>query len=369
MALNPDSGVRMVVSLLASTAAVLAALLFLASLLMSGAFAGRVPAGSDAMGLVVPMFGSIGAAVLLLGAVVLLALNGRLAWIGAHAGWIASGLSLGVGLAAIGVLIAWMERMGAWVFPLGLFCGGLAPMVAVGLVLASAWRDGTAMQAAAWTRPAAGVLLVATLCAVVLGSWATVWRQRQGAEIVERARVEQIARNAEAARREALSPIELLREDYAEFSPDTPLWVFIAGLPDPTEADVRDFIIARALQVPNLDDQLVRTITDAHPRYRHAASEFARHAPAAAWKPAWADAIAASMRVTAAQIAVNPDWLVPDAFSNPDPVAHIASLIAAAARLPASTEAQQARAELHAAIAAVPAGTQRDRALAAFAAP
>ena len=359
----------MPVSLLASAAAVLAGLLFLASLLMSGAFAGRVPGGADAMGLVVPMFGSIGAAVLLLFATLLLGVNGRLAWVGGHAGWVAGSVVLDVGIAAVGVLIAWMERMGGWVFPIGLFCGGLAPMVAVVLLMASAWRDPATLQAAAWTRPAAGVLLMSALGGLALVSWVAVRQQRQGAEIVERARVEQIARNVEAARREALSPIERLREDYAEFSADTPLWVFIAGLPDPTEAEVRDFIIARALQVPDLDRGLDATITDAHPRYRHGASEFIRHAPQAALRPSWADAVAASMRVTAAQLASNPDWLVPDDFANPDPVAHLASLVAAAARFPQHADVRAAQSDLHAAVTGLPAGAPRERALAAVPVP
>lgn len=369
MALNAHPGVRMFLSLLATAAAALAALLLLANLLMSGAYAGRVPGGDAAMGLVVPVFCAIAAVTLLLVATGLLIANGRLDWLGARGGWTAILVMLGVGIAAVAVLIAWMERMGPWVMPLGLFSGGIAPAFAVVLLIASAWRDGSAMQEAGWTRIGLIVLVASALCGMAIGLWggAREWQRR--AENAERAHVEQEQRNLESARRDALSAVDRLREDYAGFSPDAPLWVFIAGLPDPTEADLRDFIIARALQVPSLDAQLAQTITDAHPRYRHGASEFVRHAPAAALNPAWAAAVAGSMHVTAMQIAANPDWLVPDDFSNPDPLAHIPSLVAAAARFPSGADAQAASTELRMALSALPAGAARDQALAAFAAP
>ena len=369
MALITAPGVRMILSLLAAAAAVLAGLLLLGNLLMSGAYAGRVPMGADAMGLVVPLFCAIAAALLLLAATGLLLANGGLDWLGARGGWRTMLVMLGVGFAAAAVLVAWMERMGAWVMPLGLFFGVLAPLSAVALLLASAWRDGAVMQAATWPKMVAGLLVLAALGGAVLLAWGLVLQARHGAAVVEQARVEQVRRNIESARRDALSPIERLREDYAEFSPNTPLWVFIAGLPDPTEPEVRDFIIARALQVPNLDGDLEATIADQHPRYRHGASEFVRYVPDAALKPRWIDAVAASMRVSATQIAANPDWLQPDAFANPDPVAHLASLVAAALRFAPDAKAQAAQAELRAAIARLPAGAQRDRALAAVPAP
>ena len=90
---------------------------------------------------------------------------------------------------------------------------------------------------------------------------------------------------------------------------------------------------------------------------------------AAALKPAWADAVAASMRVTATQIASNPEWLQPDDFANPDPVAHLASLVATAARFPDHADLQAAQSELRAVLSHLPTSPQRERALAAVPAP
>lgn len=359
----------MVLSLLATAAAVLAGLLLLANLLMSGAYAGRVPGGADAMGLVVPLALAAVAALLLPIAAGLLLANGRLAWLGGHGGWKVMVVMLGVGIAAGAVLIAWMERLGAWVMPLGLFCGALAPALAIGLLVAGAWRDGTALQGAGWTRAAMLAITASALCGLALAAWGGVRALQRDADHQRRAVAEQARQNAEAARRAALSPLERLREDHAAFSPTTPLWVFVAGLPDPIDADVRDFVIARALQVPDLDADLAGTLASDHPRYRHGASELVRYAPEAALQPAWADAVAASMRVSARQIGERPDWLTPDAFAHPDPAAHLASLVAAAARFAPNRDLAAARSELRAALAALPAGASRERALAAVPAP
>jgi hypothetical protein len=369
MALITHPGARMVLSLLATAAAVLAGLLLLANLLMSGAYAGRVPTGADAMGLVVPLALAAVAALLLPIAAGLLLANGRLAWLGGLGGWKVLVLMLGVGVAAGAVLIAWMERLGAWVMPLGLFCGVVAPLAAIALLLASAWRDGAVLQGAGWTRAAMLAITASALCGLALAAWGGVRALQHEADNQRRAHAERARREAERARREALSPVERLREDYATFSPTTPLWVFIAGLPDPIDAEARDLVIARALQVPDVDADLAGTLASDHPRYRHGAAELVRHAPDAALKPAWAEAVAASMRISAAQIAADADWLTPDEFANPDPLAHLASLVAAAARFPQHPELQKAQPELHAALAALPASASRTRALAAVPGP
>lgn len=367
MALNGDQVVPMLISALASVAAVVAGLLFLASLLMSGAFAGRVPAGADAMGLVVPLFASIAAALLLLVATWLLAANGRLAWIGAHAGWIASAVVFAVGAAAVAVLIAWMERMGAWVLPLGLYCGGVAPLLAVILLLRCAWHTPAQLLAASWPKLMAAPLLLSVLCAIGLALVGAVHQLRRNAANAEHTRMQQATAQAEQARRDALSPLERLREEHAAMSADAPLWVFVASLPDTHDAALREALITRALQVPALDDELARTLGDDHPRYRHGAVELLRDAPDPAVQARWAPLLARAIETSAVQIAADPQWLQPNEFANPDPIAHVAAMRAAATRFAARSELDNALAQLRARLTALPASNERERALAVLA--
>ncbi len=366
MALKPDAGVRVLLPILASAAAVVAGLLFLASFLMSGAFAGRVPGGSNAAGLVVPLFASIGAGVLLLVATWLVAAQGRLAWIGAHAGLVATLVMAGVGAAAVGVLIAWMERMGAWVTPLGVFCGGLAPALALVLLWRSAWSAPGQLQDARWPRVLAAPLLFSALCGLALVLWGAVIQARREHDDLQRARAARVESDIESARRDALSPIDKLREDYAKMSADAPLWVFVAALPETTDPGERDFVIARALQVPNFDWDLERTVTDEHPRYRHGAIELIRYAPQTALKPEWSPMLARAIAVSAEQIAADPGWLRPVEFSNPDPVGHVRAMVEAADRLGRNTALDAALEQLRASVAGLPAAAARDEALAAL---
>ena len=353
----------MFLSLLASATGVLAGLLFLASFLMSGAFAGEMPTGSNAVGLVVPLFCSIGAGLLLLVAVWSLLGNGRLDWVGGRVGWTATIVAFGVGASAVGVLLAWMERMGGWVIPLGWYCGALAPLLAVLLVLRCAWQTPDQLQAAQWPKLLAAPLLLAALCALGLAVLGLAQLVRQNGENTQRAMTRQAAEDAESARRKALTPVERLREDYAKMSADAPLWVFIAALPDQADPLLRQFIIARALQVPDFQIDLERTVTDDHPIYRHGAIELMRDAPADEIKPAWAGMLARAIKVSAAQITANPQWLQPDKSSNPVPIGHVRAMAEAAQRVGRQAELDAAIQALRAAIEGLPASPTRGEAL------
>lgn len=288
----------MFVSLLASATGVLAGLLFLASFLMSGAFAGDVPSGSNAAGLVVPLFCSIGAGLLLLIAVWSLLGSGRLAWVGAHAGMVATVVTFGVGVSAVGTLLAWMERTGAWVTPLGWFCGALAPLLGVVLVLRCAWQTPEQLQAAP--------LLLAALCGLGLALWGATLLFRQAQ---------------------------------------------------------RQFIVARALQVPDFELDLERTVNGGHPVYRHGAIDLMREAPAAAKKPLWSSWLARAIALSAEQIATDPKWLQPDASSNPQPIGHLRAMIDASQRLGRSEEVDAAIQKLRASLQGLPDGPARSQAL------
>lgn len=359
----------MFLSLLASAAGVLAGLLFLASFLMSGAFAGNVPTGSNAVGLVVPLFCSIGAGLLLMVAAWSLLGSGRLAWIGGRTGWTATLVAFGVGASAVGVLLAWMERMGGWVAPLGWFCGGLAPLLAIVLVLRCAWHTPEQLDAAQWPKLLAAPLILAALCGLGLAILGAIRMLRLEADNHERAVAAQSAQDTESARRRALSPVERLAEDYAKMSADAPLWVFVAALPDQPDSAVRQFIIARALQVPDFEFDLERTVTDEHPVYRHGAIDLMRDAPAAAVKPAWSNMLARAIHVSATQIAANPQWLQPDKASNPAPIHHIRAMTKAAQRLGRHAELDAAMQALRVSLEGLPASPTRGEALTALSQP
>lgn len=252
-----------------TTLAVLASmLLFLASLLMSGAFAGLIPGGSQAVGLVVPLFASVLAAALLL------------------------------------------------------LAGGL-------LLLAVALGAMTALA--------------------LLADW---WQLQK--DNAARIAATEMHEASERARRHELTPLEQLREDYASYAPDTPLWVFVAGLPDTDDPDERAFVIARALKVPNFNSDLQRTITDRHPRYRHGAIELLLYVDAAKLDPKWSPMLAQSILVSAQEIAANAEWLAPNHMSNPNPGRHVEAMIAAADRLGPSPQLSAAVAGLRRALATLP---------------
>lgn len=328
-------------------------LLFLASFLMSGAFAGRVPGGSQAVGLVVPLLASVLAAALLLLASGLSLAAHRLDWVGERPGGWVIGLVLGVGIAAVAVLLAWMEQFGRWVAPIGILLGGVAPLLTGALVLLSWWSPGR-IAAASWPRWAGGLLgLAALLGAVIvlllLAGW---WRLQQ--ENAAREAVSQLQEDNERVRRQELTPLEKLREDYAGFAPDTPLWVFVAGLPDIDDPAERAFVIARALKVPHFNTDLQRTISDRHPRYRHGAIELVLHVDADKLDPMWAPMLAQSINVSANEISKNAEWLTPNPMSNPNPARHVEAMIAAADRLGPSPQLNAAMADLQRALATLP---------------
>lgn len=335
---------------LATIAALASLLLFLVSVLTSGAFAGRVPSGNSAVGLVVPLFGSIAAALLLLVASGLALSVHRLDWVGPRSGaWVLL-LALGIGGAAVVALLAWMEKLGPWVTPVGLLAGGLAPLLAGGILLLSLWAP-ERLVGAHWPK-LIGIVLILS---VVLGAgttWALltkVWRRQR--ENAQRVQATTGAAEMEQERRRALSPLEKLREEFAAHSAETPLWVYVARLPDIDDAAVRAFIIERALKVPGFDQALERTITDENPRYRHGAIELLLYVDAPSIQASWAPLLANSILVSAREMTAQSGWLVPNTLSNPDPSRHIRSMITAAERLGPTPQLTGAVAQLKQAMA------------------
>jgi hypothetical protein len=204
----------------------------------------------------------------------------------------------------------------------------------------------------------AGLLVLAAL----LANWL-----RFQQENAARAEVAQQIEQTERERRHGLSALERLREDYASYSPDTPLWVYIAGLPDTSDNEERTFSIEHALKVPNFLADLERTITDRYPRYRHGAIELIRWVDASRLDRRWIPALARSIQLSAAAIASDPNWLLGDESANPAPFEHLRAMQHAAKRLGPDPQLSAALAQLQSAISDLPASPLRTQALAALA--
>lgn len=335
----------MVVAIVVSVLVLPAVLAALVVVLSTAGYTARVPGGSDAMGLALPLFMSAGAGLALVIAAWVCVAGGRLDWISQKplvplvAATVASA---GVGLASVGVLIAWMEKMGAWVPPVGLVCGALGPLCVGVMLLCSAWLPRPTIQNSAL--PIIAGIPVVVVAAAGLGgavfglfSWMKLSSENAG-----RVLAQESADQAERARRDALAPIDALREDYAKMSDDAPLWVFVAGLPARQEPECRAFIIERALRVPDFERDFEQTINADWPIYRHGCADLIRFAPESALRPAWAGCLAKAITISASEIERDPEWFTPRYDRNPDPVAHVRAMADAASRLgatPVLTEA------------------------------
>lgn len=357
----------MIASILVTILVVPAVLLLLANAAMTEGYTAKVPGGSAAMGLVVPFFIAIGSGLALVVAAWACTARGGLGWLGVTPGYaavIATGVSLGVGLAAFCVLIAWAERAGAWVSVGGIVLGVLGPMCLGGLLLAGAWVPQETMAASPVAKVAGGFVSLVAVVGIVMGmvgGW--MWASHQAAN--ERAvAAQRAADDARWAKERAKPPMEKLRDGYAQASESTPLWWFIAELPDRQERDCRAFIIERALKVPEFEQELERTMTDVHPRYRHGCADLVRFAPAERVKPEWGAALLKAITITAGQIRSKPTWLVPDDFANPYPAEHVRAMVEASARVGDAAKVRRALAGLREAIEQCPAGPERDEALA-----
>jgi hypothetical protein len=342
--MNAPPAVRVLVSLLVSAAAATAALLFLATALMTEGFAGRVPRGENAMGLIV----------LLLAAALGCAWGGGLDWTGRRPAWLATLVALGVGGAGFGMLLAWAEQIGPWVPYVGWLAGGIGPLLACALLLACAWVPAQTLQLARWPRLAGVALLPVAAFGFLLGAYglrASWLDQRADAE---RAAAAFATEQAEQARQAALTPAARLQETLAGYDPGTPLWILAAMLRETPEPELRALLIERALEVPDFEAELARNLASEARVYRHAAVELVRDAPAARRTPAWREALAVSLRATAHELAADPDWFVAQDPWHPDPPAHLRALFEAAARLGPEAELDEALRGLRRALDALP---------------
>lgn len=350
-------------NLLATLALLAAGLATLVVAGSTGGWYGRVPQGEAAMGLVVVLAAAVVAGLLTIFAAWLAAVAGRLDWLGARSAWWASGAALAVGGAALVAFFAWAEGMQGWARPASILAGGVLPLLLQGWLLSALWRadvtgsgERMLLTAAAVAALLIGGLLLLGLMAKVLAR--AEGNQRAAADVATRAAAEQ-------ARRRTSTPAERLREDYAGFSPDAPLWVFVGTLADPVDDEVRAVVVERAQSVPDFERELVDTLVARFPRYRHGALVLLRSLPASRRPAGICGALAASLRLAAEEVREG-DWLIERSESQPDPIGHLRALVDAAAACGPSTEIDAARAGLRDAIAAHPDAARRRDALAAL---
>lgn len=168
--MSAPSGWGLMLSLVASVSAALAALMFLASMIASSGFAARPPQGADAMGLVVYLVLSVLAALLLLLATACLLAGGRLDGIGLRPAWLSLPFTALLGAAAVGALLIWAEGPAArgWVAMLGTGAGGIAPILACMLAAVAAWSEPTSLRGASWLPGVQAMLLIGATGALAL---------------------------------------------------------------------------------------------------------------------------------------------------------------------------------------------------------
>ncbi len=358
----------MLTSIIVTLLVIPAVLLSLLTVLATAGYTARVPGGTDAMGLALPFFTTAGAGLVMIVASWVCVGSGRLDWISPRPmiPFTAATLgSLGVGLASVGVLVAWMEKMGAWVPSAGLICGALGPICLGATLLGSVWLDAGKIRESALPIVAGMPLTLVAFAGFGAGLYALTAWMKLSSENTRRLIAEANAEEADIARRAALSPAEMLREDFARMGPETPLWVVVAGLPDVQDAEARTLVVQRALSVPNFDSELEKTISADWARYRHACVDLIRLAPGEAIKPAWANPLARAITISAGEIEKNHAWFTPRDDRNPDPLGHVRAMADAATRLGNTPELSAALDALSKAIdhAGIP---EREQALAAI---
>jgi hypothetical protein len=357
----------MLLSIFVTLLAILAMLMTLVVVGSTGGFTGRVPGGPDAMGLVIPFFAAlISTVAMIIGAWCCIG-TGGLGWVSERSGavaLIASGVALGIGLAQSGMLIAWSERMGAWVVPAGIVGGLIAPLVLCGLLIACAWTPAETMRSSNLPLILGWGLAIVAAGGLLGGVYGLGLYLKQSAENAARSAQADYEREAEWERKRNRTPIDALREDYAQMSPATPLWVFVAALPDTSDAECRAFTIDRALQVPDFDADLARTLTGSHPRYRHGCLDLIRFATDAQFNRAWSVPLAPAIEMTAREIGERPDWFNADYMSNPNPLEHLRALSAASKRCNFDPAIGVAMQKLRAAIQSEAPESVRDESLA-----
>jgi hypothetical protein len=328
----------------------------LLNVLLTGGYFGSVPKGDQAMGLVIPFFSTAAGSLLMLLASLLAAFRGGdtlarlLTGSPLLGGAITVAITLGVVLAAFMAFLCWCEppmfgiRSGPLVLILGWIAGIIGPILLSLGLLCSAWMVGeTARTSPGLTRALAvmfGALALIALVGYGLGAIALYRTMAQQA--ANRAAAVQQALNKQATLAETLAkpPVQRLKEELDAMSPSAPLWTIVAYFPEanqsfPLDAQCRELLVQRALRVPNLEHAMLETAGSQYYSYRQGVADFITAAPAPLVREHqedWGQALLLMIQSAADAIRNRPAWLSETLDMNPDPLAHIQSLLNASER-------------------------------------
>lgn len=351
-------------SLLATLVTLLVVVAVLVVLLMNGACTGMFlnppPRGDQAMGLIIPFFGLAGGIIVLTLASIIAAFSVNSSAVGTItsspflSGVIVIALTFGAALAAGMAFMLWCDAPAVGVslkvvtVPIGMLAGVLGPVLLAVMLLIGVWMSKSSATAALASGGGGALGLRAgffAVCFLALTGYglggSMFWKE-----------IQRVATNRAAAAADVLkeharwhaegrkSPKQRLTEELSRFSPDSPLWTIIAYLPDqpgsrPLDEECRAIVVRRALQVSDLDAELVGCMQSRYYLYRQAAAEFLISVPEldlSAHRDAWARALIVGLEATSDGIYCRPAWLTETFDSKPDPLGHVRSLINATAR-------------------------------------
>lgn len=354
---HTPAGGRIVLNTLFSLLVVVVTLaVLLMNVGMTKCFAGSPPRGHSAMGLVVPFVGMIAAVVLMTLAALLACF--RISSSGfstIHAspmlsGFITVALTFGATLGAAVAFMLWCEPSAAGkslrgiMIPVELLIGGFGPIVLAAWLLVSMWNTKEAIAANATHATAVKALLWCVAALAITGyglggmfAWHTLSYQvtRQVRDIKREA--ERVIESGGHRFKPIATQVEL---ELAHAPADAPLKDFVVYFPEgphyrKLNEKATTMILERALQVKNFDESLKELMTDSNYIYRQAAAEMLRFTPQEqidAHKDHWGESLMLGVGRAADGVECRPAWLTEHFDLNPDPMAHVASLLAAAER-------------------------------------
>ncbi len=327
----------------------------LLNVLFTSGYFGSVPKGDSAMGLVVPFFISAAAClVFMLGALLSTfrggdALPRMLTASPVLGGVIVLAVSLGVVLAAFAAFFCWCEPVmfgiprGPLILIIGWIAGVIGPVLLATGLMCCVWMSAEFAKTAGLARPLAVMFGSLALIAAIgygLGGVALVRTLAQKSANRAAAIKEAELRQASIEETLAKPPHQRLKDELDAMSPSAPLWTIVAYFPEanqsfPLDDQCRELLVARVLRVPDLDRAMLETAGGRYYGYRQGVADFLTAVPAPVLKEHqedWGQALLLAIQTAADAIANRPAWLSETFDLNPDPHAHVRSLLNASER-------------------------------------